>query len=189
MNLQQEIKNTAQVLEKGGLILYPSDTIWGLGCDPYNKEAIEALFHLKGRTKDKHFILLVDSIQMLLNYVQNIPVDIQSSIVKYNEPTTVIYPSSKVKTKELSTTDGSIAFRIVRDEFVSGLIKTFGKPVVSTSANVSGEGNPKNFKSVNELILKGVDYVVNLQQDKEEHIKASKVLKLHDDNTFTVIRE
>lgn len=185
----QEIDNAVESLKKGGLILYPTDTIWGIGCDPFNIEAVEGLFQLKKRTRDKHFILLVDSMEMLRDYIENIPKEVQSIIIQHKEPTTIIYPSSKVIHKEISTTDGSLAIRIVKDAFCSALINRFGKPIISSSSNITGEASPSCFKEINDRILKGVDYIVNLRQEEDELHKPSKILCLHDDNSFSTIRE
>lgn len=187
MTRQEEISNAYNCILSGGILLYPTDTIWGLGCDPYNKEAIEALFHLKERGKDKNFIFLVNSRHMLEQFVSNIPAEV-SELLESDEPTTIIYPPSKIREKGLSTTDGSIAFRICQDDFCNDLIEFIGGPIISTSSNISGEASPKDFSEIDQRILKGVDYVVNLRKD-EECDNPSRIYKLNDDNSLLVIRE
>ena len=180
--MKKEIDNTIKVLEKGGVILYPTDTIWGIGCDATNCEAISKIFKIKKRNNSKALISLVSDSKHLKEITGFIPkIDITS------KPTTIVYNSaSKISTKLLSK-NGSAAIRIVQDSFCKKLIKKFGKPIVSTSANVSGLTNPTSFSEISQEIKKNVDYIVNLRHN-ELMINPSTILILNKDGSITKIR-
>ncbi|QNM86056.1 threonylcarbamoyl-AMP synthase [Polaribacter pectinis] len=171
-----EILNTNEFLKQGKTILYPTDTVWGLGCDATNFEAVSNIYKLKNREESKSLIVLVSSIFMLKKYV-SVPNKALEILKNTNKPTTIIYNNPKGFAKNTIAEDKTIAIRIVKDEFCRKLIKRFGKPIVSTSANVSGENTPKSFKEISQPILDGVDYIVNLHQSKE-NIKSSTILKI-----------
>lgn len=174
-------------LKSGKTILYPTDTVWGLGCDATNQEAVKKIYQLKNREESKSLIILVDSVKMLQKHVGNIP-EKALEILKISEkPTTIIYNNPKGLALNTIASDNTIAIRIPQDEFCIQLIKEFGKPIVSTSANVSGESTPKSFSEISEAILKNVDYVVNLHQEKVAE-KSSTILKIEGDDVI-VIRE
>ena len=184
-----EIQNTILILNKGGIVLYPTDTVWGIGCDATNQTATDRIYKLKKRSEFKTMIILVSDTDMLKEYVNNIP-DIAWDLIKsFLQPTTIIYPEAKNIAKNLIENDGSIAIRIVKDEFCKQLITLFGKPIVSTSANYSGETTPLLFSKISDKIKKSVDYIVNIDHDKIKQLKPSTILKLHSDGEFQIIRQ
>jgi L-threonylcarbamoyladenylate synthase len=185
--MKTEIEQAVAVLKRGGLILYPTDTVWGIGCDATNETAIEKVFQLKKRVESKSLICLVNDINMLNQYVEDVPrvaLDILKFAVK---PTTIIYEDPIRVAHNLIAEDNSLGIRIVSDEFCQKLIRKFKRPIVSTSANVSGAPTPGSFQEISSEILEGVDYVVNLQQNKKAGIP-SAIIKLKNDGTVTVIR-
>ena len=180
--MQTEIDKALATLKKGGIILYPSDTIWGIGCDATNTDAIAKIFKLKKRVDGKALISLVANKQQLENITEVIPyLDITSS------PTTIIYPKSKGLGVNLLAENGSAAIRIVQDKFCQKLILSFGKAIVSTSANISGEMAPKQFSEISNEIKNNVDYIVNLRQN-ELMSTPSSVLIINEDTSITKIR-
>lgn len=186
--LEQEINNTLEVLNKNGIILYPTDTIWGIGCDATNYKAVEKINKIKKRTKDKNFIVLIDDIKKLNNYVENIPEILYDLIESIDTPLTIIYPYAKNLTKNVIAKDNSIGIRITKDVFCKKLIQLFGKPIISTSANISGEENPIYFNKISKDIINSVDYVVDLFHDRIKEIKPSTIIKLKVNGEFSVIR-
>ncbi|MCE1168305.1 MAG: threonylcarbamoyl-AMP synthase [Sphingobacteriia bacterium] len=192
MNLidyQNEVTKTVSILKKGGTILYPTDTIWGLGCDALNEKAVEKVFIVKQRPENKSLILLVDSEEMLANYVEYIPSITHDLLQQYNRPLTIIYPrASKRLPKEVVAADNSIAIRIVKHQFCQDIIKQLGAPIVSTSANISGEPSPAVFAHINQKILSGVDHVVALEQNEFRSGIASTIIKLEVNGEFEIIR-
>ena len=186
--MQTEINNALTTLKQGGLILYPTDTIWGIGCDATNYEAVEKIYKLKQREDSKSLICLVNDLKMLNRYIEDIP-EVAYDILKYaTKPTTVIYDRPLLVAENLIALDNSLAIRVVGESFASILTKKFKKPVVSTSANISGKSSPKSFKEISEEILKGVDYVVNLPNAKSSS-KPSSIIKLSNDGKVQVIRK
>ena len=182
-----EIENTLETLKKGGLILYPTDTVWGIGCDATHPAAIEKIYELKKRSNDKSLICLVNSLNMLEQFVEKIP-KAAYDVIKFSvEPTTIIYDDPIRISENLIAPDNSLAFRIVEDDFCKKLLQKFRRPIVSTSANVSGEKSPLNFQEIDSDILEGVDYIVNLHQDKISE-KPSTIIKIKNDGTVKVIR-
>ena len=184
-----EIEKTIEVLNNGGIVLYPTDTVWGIGCDATNIKATDRIYKLKKRKETKTMIVLVSDSEMLKEYVSNIPEIALDLINSFKQPTTIIYPEAKNIAKNLIGPDGSIAIRVVLDEFCNKLITRFGKPIVSTSANFSGESTPLLFSKIEEKIKESVDYVVNFDQDKIKQLKPSTILKLHNDGEFEIIRK
>jgi L-threonylcarbamoyladenylate synthase len=185
--LQKEIQNTIAFLAEGKTILYPTDTIWGIGCDATNNKAIKKISVLKNRKKEKNFIVLVSDINMLKNYISNLPKNIETYLNSENKPTTIIYKSLNKLAKNCEVKGKTIAIRVVNDLFCKQLIKQFGKPIISTSANISSENYPKKFSEISNEIIKGVDYVVNLHHQKLLN-KSSKIIKIDENNTIKVIR-
>ena len=180
--MQTEIDKALATLKQGGIILYPSDTIWGIGCDATNTEAIEKIFKLKKRVDSKALISLVANEQQLKAITEIITnLDITSS------PTTIVYPNVKGLGQNLLAENGSAAIRIVQDEFCQKLILSFGKAIVSSSANISGEMFPKQFSEITEEIKNNVDYIVNLRQN-ELMPTASSILMITEDTSITKIR-
>lgn len=175
-------------VNEGKTILYPTDTVWGIGCDATSEVAVDKIFKIKNRVESKSLIILVDSIEMLQEYITVIP-DVVLDILKAaKRPTTIVYPNPKGLAKNVIASDNTVAIRIVKDEFCEELIRKLGKPIVSTSANISGEPTPKSFGEISQAILDSVDYVVALQQDTNSS-KSSRILKINLDNTIEVIRD
>ena len=186
--LQQEINQALNTLKKGGLILYPTDTVWGIGCDATNAEAIERVFELKQRPDAKALICLVSDFKMLNQYVADIP-EVAYDILKYaSKPTTIIYDKPIRVAQNLLADDESLAVRVSRHDFSKSLIRKFKRPIVSTSANLSGQTTPKSFQEIDHAILAGVDYVVNLERNKKNG-PPSAIIKLKTDGAVKIIRD
>ena len=189
MMLKEEINKCLEVLKNGGLILYPTDTIWGIGCDATNKEAVAKVFALKQRTESKSLIVLLDSDNKLASYANDIP-DVAYDLIEYAEnPMTIIFSNAKNLAENVINEDGSIGIRITSHEFCKELIQRFRKPIVSTSANISGKASPKNFADIDQEIIDGVDYVVDLEQEDRTEKKPSTIIKLEPDGKFAFIRK
>lgn len=183
-----ELNNCINTLKNGGLILYPTDTVWAIGCDTTNEEAVKKVYQLKKREDSKALICLVANQAMLERHVEEVP-DVAYDIIDLaNKPTTIVFDKPKGLAKNLLATDNTIAMRVASDKFCQYLIHKFGKPIVSTSANVSGNLSPKKFSVIANEILAGVDYVVNLHREKENS-SLSSIIKLSNDGTVKVIRE
>lgn len=184
----KEISKCIKILSSGGLILYPTDTVWGIGCDATNTEAVAKVYRLKKRIDSKALICLVANDFMLEKHIENVP-DVAFEIIDIaNKPTTIVYDSPKGIAKNLIAEDNTLAVRVASDKFCQYLIGKFKKPIVSTSANISGKPTPKSFKEISSDILKGVDYVVNLQHDSQKS-RPSSIIKLGNDGSVKVIRE
>ena len=182
------LQGALDALIEGKSILYPTDTIWGIGCDATNFEAVSAVYEIKQREESKSLIVLVSSIEMLLDYVITVPEKALDLLSTSKKPTTIIYRNPKHLSANCIASDNTIAIRIVQDEFCKQLIDKFGKPLVSTSANISGEVTPKSFSEISKTILHSVDYIVNLQQDKIANT-SSRILRITENNEVEVIRE
>ena len=185
--MQNNSYNCIKTLKENGLILYPTDTVWGIGCDATNPEAVKKVYELKKRHDTKALVCLVADLDMLKSYVKSIPDKAQEIIESAKQPTTIIFNSPLGFADNLIAADQTIAIRIPNSEFCIDLIKSFKKPIVSTSANISGESTPKCFEEISDHILKGVDYVVNLQNEKK-NAKPSSIIRLEKDGTITTIR-
>ena len=185
--MQKLITKTISFLKKGQTILYPTDTIWGIGCDVTNFDAVKKVYQLKNREESKSLIILVDSLDMLQNYVGIIPEKVKIYLEKQTRPTTVIYDNPKNLAKNVLAKDDTVAIRIINSGFAYQLIKAFGKPIVSTSANKSGAETPLSFKEISSEILEGVDYVVHHKDHKKE-VKSSKIIRFVGD-TITILRD
>jgi len=187
--LKEEVNKALEVLKSGGLILYPTDTIWGIGCDATNAEPVERIYKLKGRDAGKSLIILLDNENKLQSYVREVP-DLAYDLIEYAEhPLTIIYSGAKNLAPNVIHEDGSIGIRIIRHPFCQQLISRFRKPIVSTSANLSGKPSPSNFSEIDDEIINGVDYVVNLEQNEAGKKQSSTVMKLNPDGSFKFIRQ
>ena len=185
--MQSEINKCLQILKEGGLILYPTDTVWGIGCDASNEEAVSKVFKLKQREDSKALICLVADDRMLKKYIKKIP-DAAFDIIDISEePITIIYDEPQNLAQNLIAPDNTIAIRIPNDDFCFQLLRRFNGAIVSTSANISGQPTPKSFKEIDQDILKGVDYVVNLHREKI-NTKPSSIIKLSNDGQVKIIR-
>ena len=187
-NLRSEIEKTLAVLKRGGLILYPTDTVWGIGCDSSNPEAIDKIYKLKQREDSKSMICLVHDFKMLNQFVEEIP-EVAYDILKYaDKPTTIIYDDPIRVSQNIIAPDNSLAIRVVNDTFAKTLVRKFRRPIISTSANVSGQKTPMTFKQISPEILEGVDYVVDFERNKKSH-NPSAIIKLTMDGQVKIIRE
>lgn len=187
--MQQDINNSIEALNAGGVILYPTDTIWGIGCDATNDESVKKIYQIKKREDSKSLIVLVNNIHMLLQYIEEIPEIAYDLIEVTNKPLTIIYPKAKNLSKFVVNEDGSIAIRIVNSEFCQQLISKFRKPIVSTSANISGKTSPSNFSQIDENVIKRVDYVVKFKQNDNKKSVPSSIIKLNLKGQFVIIRK
>lgn len=187
--MEEEIKKTVEALKKGDSILYPTDTIWGLGCDATNTKAVQKVFKIKKRVEKKSMIVLLDNVKNLWKYVKTVPEIAFDLIANIKKPLTIIYPGAQNLAKNVIAGDNTIAIRITTDEFCRKVIEQFGKPIVSSSANISGEPFPITFNQISESIKKEVDFVVNYHQKRIKQTKASTIIKLEINGEFTVIRE
>jgi len=177
LNFDNDIEECLQVLRDGGVILYPTDTVWGLGCDATNPVAVEKIYRIKQRTDEKALIVLVADENDILRHVAAPDLALFDHLQKSIKPTTVIYPGALGFADNLIAKDGSIAIRICGDKFCKHLIKRFQRPIVSTSANISGEITPGNFKEINLQIINAVDYVVRYRQDDLSKAEPSSLIK------------
>ncbi len=183
-----DIETCLTVLESGGLILYPTDTIWGIGCDATNEDAVAKIFALKNRPDSKALIVLIADERSLLQYVASPHIEVFDYIQGVSKPTTIIYENAIGLAGNLLAEDGSVGIRICADEFCKHLIKRFRKPIVSTSANVSGFPAPKVFTDIDIAVKGGVDYVVAYRQDDMTRVEPSAVVKFNKDGRFTILR-
>lgn len=184
----ENVEYISKLLSQQRVIAYPTDTVWGIGCDATNTDAVAKVYSIKNREESKSLIILVDSLEMLSKYIKNIPEKALKELKRATKPTTIIYKNPIGLASNCVATDNTIAIRIVQNDFCIQLIKEFGKPIVSTSANISGEPTPKSFSEISDSILDSVDYVVNLQQEKIT-TSSSRIVRITDDNQVEVIRE
>ncbi|AJR04621.1 L-threonylcarbamoyladenylate synthase [Siansivirga zeaxanthinifaciens] len=185
--MNQEINKALEVLKNGGIILYPTDTVWGIGCDASNEEAVKKIYQLKKRVDSKALICLVADDRMLKKFVKTVPQVALEIIEITDTPTTIIYDDAQNLASNLIGEDGTIAIRIPDDEFCYQLSRRLNGAIVSTSANVSGLPTPNSFKEIQEEVLKGVDYVVNLHHEKI-CTKQSSIIKLSNNGVVKIIR-
>jgi L-threonylcarbamoyladenylate synthase len=188
MTVNEEIEKCLEVLRAGGIILYPTDTVWGIGCDASNEQAVEKIYRLKKRSEAKTMICLVSRDSMLERHVEKVP-DLAYDLIDMSEkPITIVYDRPKGIAKNIVAADDTLAIRVARDEFCKRLIDKLNNPLVSTSANLADAPTPGSFPEISDYILKGVDYVVNLYR-RETNPTPSSIIKLSEDGTVTVIRE
>lgn len=186
--LQTEVNTTVKYLQQNGIVLYPTDTVWGIGCDATCEKAVAKVFNIKQRAESKSLIILVDGIEMLKKYIPAIPFEALKLAQNVEKPTTIIYNKPVGLAKNVVANDNTVAIRIPQNEFCKQLISTFGKPIVSTSANISGDATPQSFKEINKVVLDTVDYIVNLHRE-EINEKSSTILKIDDNGKIRVLRE
>ena len=188
MDFENDIQSCLTVLKSGGIILYPTDTVWGIGCDATNVTAVEKIFRLKKRPDEKAMIVLVAEERDVLKYVANADLSVFDYLQQHPKPTTVVYEGAIGLADNLIGKDGSVAIRICNDVFCKHLIKRFRKPIVSTSANISGEAVAKLFSEITDEIKKGVDYIVQHRQDDITIASPSSVIKWNNDGTINILR-
>jgi L-threonylcarbamoyladenylate synthase len=187
--MQDEILKAVEVLKAGGIIVYPTDTIWGIGCDATNEEAVQKIYTLKQRSDAKSMICLVDSDIRLLRVVPDIH-ELAWELIEFTEnPLTLIYDNPNGLAPSVVASDKTVGIRITKDDFCKRVIQKLGKPLVSTSANISGEASPKTFKEIGAAILEGADYVVNLHREKNEASKPSTIIRLKTNGEIKVLRK
>ncbi|MGL2963986.1 L-threonylcarbamoyladenylate synthase [Flavobacterium sp. RSB2_4_14] len=187
-NINQEIHKAFEVIQNGGIILYPTDTVWGIGCDATNEEAVKKIYALKQREETKSMIVLMNGEKMMYNVFKEIP-EVAWQILDLSEkPTTLLLDNPRNVAANLIGADKSLGVRIVKEPFCFKLLERLKKPLVSTSANVSGMFSPKSFKEITPEIINGVDYVVNLHREKICD-KPSTIIKLTNDNQVKIIRK
>ncbi len=187
--MKQDIEKSLEVLKNGGTILYPTDTLWGIGCDATNTSAIKKVFKIKQRSDNKTMIIIIDDVKKLSLYVDEIPETTWDLLEKFDRPTTIIYPKAKKILKKLAAKDGSVAIRVIQNPFCKELLANFDKPIISSSANISGKRNPLSFSEISDEIKNKVDYVVKHKQDMLEQLKASTLIKLEKDGEYKIIRD
>ncbi|WP_430814168.1 L-threonylcarbamoyladenylate synthase [Carboxylicivirga sp. RSCT41] len=187
--MHDDLKQALEVLRNGGVILYPTDTIWGIGCDATNAEAVERIYKLKQRLNTKGMLVLLDNTAKLGGYVNDIPEVAYDMAELTTKPLTIIYDDAKNLPSNLLGEDGSIGIRITEEKFSNQLCARFKKPIVSTSANISGESSPLNFGEVSDVIKTGVDYIVNFRQEEINNPQPSSIIKLTKDGQVKIIRE
>ena len=177
-----------QALQNGGTILYPTDTVWGLGCDAMNAIAVERVFAIKHRPKEKSMIVLLADARDILQYVAAPHPDIIAIVENFERPTTVIYENALGFPDNVVNKDGSIAIRVTTDPFCKALIKRFRGPIMSTSANISGAATPAIYKMIDDAIILGVDYVVKYRQADETIVAPSRLVRINEDGNLEVLR-
>lgn len=190
MNLQQEIDQLTKVLNNGELILYPTQTIWSLGCDASNEEAVQKLLQLKNRSPKKGLIVLLDDLTALKKYTSYIPPKASNLIQYYTRPLTIIYDNVKTEyfAASVSAPDGSVAIRITQNTFCKALIEAFGKPIVSTSANFTGEAYPKSFAQITPRLKSAVSYIADYGRRETSKIAPSTIVRI-DGNELVFLRK
>ncbi len=187
--MKKEVDLAVEHLKKGNVILYPTDTIWGIGCDATNEAAVEKIYRIKKRMESKSLIVLLADPEQLNSYVKKVPVIAYDLISSISKPTTIIYPNAVNLAGNVVASDNTIAIRITRYEFCRQLVKSFGKPVVSTSANVSGDPTPLAFSKISDEVLRSVDHVVDYHRNVVHETKPSTIIKIDERGNFNIIRE
>lgn len=184
---EEEVKRTVEALQAGKTILYPTDTIWGIGCDATNSKACDKVFEVKKRPTNKSLIILIDSADRLKDYVVDVPACAYDLIDHATNPLSIIYEEGMNLAKNVSA-DKSVCIRVVDNDFCKEVIRQLGKPITSTSANLSGQSSALTFNDISEEIKQSVDYTVQLYHDVFGKPKSSTIIKLNKDNTFEIIR-
>lgn len=185
---QDDLKKALDVLRNGGVILYPTDTVWGLGCDATNPAAVRRIFDIKQREDAKSMLVLIENPNMLSSYVREVPEIAWQLIDVADKPLTIVYPGARNLAPNLVASDGSIGIRVTLEKFSGDLIQRYRRPVVSTSANISGQPTPRNFYEITEEIKSAVDYIVLYRQDEMAEAKPSSILKLGTRGEIEIIR-
>ncbi len=187
--MEQEIEKCVELLQAGKVILYPTDTVWGIGCDATNEEAVQRIYQIKQRPEKKSMIILLDSFERLPYYVEHIPLIAWDLVPQISRPTTIIYETARNLPERLIHSDGTIAIRVVQQDFCRRLIKKLGHPIVSTSANLAGQPTPQVFEQIAPEVIQQMDYVVPVQYATSVDYKPSRLIKFVDDYNFTIIRD
>ena len=186
--LKEEVRKACEILKNGGIILYPTDTIWGIGCDATNEAAVKQVYELKRREDSKAMLVLLDDVGKLASYVE-VP-DVAYELLEVSDkPMTIIYPNAKNLAKNLIAQDRTIGIRITSEAFTKALLYRFRKPIVSTSANISGESSPKCFAEISDAVKSAVDYVVDFRQEETSNPAPSSIIKLGVGGEIQIIRK
>lgn len=188
MHFENDLKHALTALRKGGLILYPTDTIWGIGCDATDEDAVQRIFGLKKRDGSKSLVVLMADVKDLGKYLSQPPPDMADIVGRFDRPTTVIYEGALHLAPNVIHDDGSVAIRLVKDPFCRHLIKRLRKPLVSTSANISGMLAPAGFYDIPPEIVAGVDYVVKYRQDDATRHQPSRIVRIGKEGKLEVLR-
>lgn len=188
-NYNEDIRNAIAVMNRGGVILYPTDTVWGIGCDATNTEAVKRVFEIKKREDSKALLVLVDSEAKVEFYVREVPEIAWNLIEISDRPMTLIYDDARNLAQNLIAKDGSVAIRITKEPFSKTLCQRFHRAIVSTSANVSGESSPATFAQISQEILSAVDYVCTSRREEKAQQKPSSIIKIGTDGEIKIIRE
>lgn len=189
MDYHEDLKKALDVLHNGGIILYPTDTIWGIGCDATNVEAVKRIYELKQREDSKSMLVLLENPNRITSYVDEMP-EVAWDLIEFAEkPTTIIYDGAKNLANNLIAEDGSVGIRITTEAFTQNLIQRFKKPIVSTSANISGQPSPQNFSEIAEEIKESVDYVVQFRQEETKNPAPSSIIKLGVSGEIKILRK
>ena len=186
-SFEEEVERTVAFLKAGKTILYPTDTIWGVGCDATSSRACEKVYIAKQRPKNKSLIVLVDSFERLHDYVVEVPPIAIDLIKAAKKPLSIIYAEGKNLARNISA-DKSVCIRVVNHDFCKEVIRRLGKPITSTSANLSGQPSPLTYNDITEEMKQSVDYTVQLYHDVMERPKSSTIIRLFEDNTFEIVR-
>lgn len=187
--MQEEIDRAVEVLRRGGTILYPTDTVWGIGCDATNAEAVAAIYALKRSENKKGMIVLTDKIDNVARYYRKVPAIAWDLLEVADKPLTLIMPGAAGVAANLIPEEGTLAVRVPDHEFCRRLIRRFGRPIVSTSANISGEATPKGFGDIDRRIVDGTDFTVDPHYEGQPTRKPSSIIMLGDDGEVKIIRE
>ena len=188
-SMKEQIQKTIEVLRAGGIILYPTDTVWGIGCDATNPEAVAKVYAIKNREDSKSLVLLASDIDMICRYVKEIP-EMAVQLIEVNDkPMTIIYPGAQGLAHNAVAEDGTVGIRIPMMDFCQQLISRFGRPIVSTSANISGEATPKKFAEISDQIKSAVDLIVDSSLEKGSTGKSSSIIKVGLDYSIEIIRK
>lgn len=187
--MHQDLKEAVRILKEGGIILYPTDTIWGIGCDATNADAVQRIYEIKQREDSKSMLVLMENPALLERYVDDVPEVAWDMVEITTTPLTVIYPNAKNLATNLIAEDGSIGIRFTKEEFTSKLLQRFRRPLVSTSANISGEKSPAFFADISDDIISAVDYVVGYRQDDNNPAQPSSIIKLGPGGRIDIIRK
>jgi L-threonylcarbamoyladenylate synthase len=187
--MMDEIKKACEVMQQGGLILYPTDTVWGIGCDATNEEAVRKVYALKQREDSKAMLVLVDNAVKIDFYVKEVPPVAWDLLEVATNPLTIIYSGARNLAPNLLAEDGSVGIRVTEEEFSKQLCFRFRRAIVSTSANISGEASPRNFAEISEEVKNAVDYIVKYRQNDKQKRKPSSIIKLGPTGEIQIIRQ
>lgn len=188
IEVKKEATKIAKILKEGGIVIYPTDTIWGIGCDATNVDAVKKLISFKKRDPEKSMLLLVDHISLVEDYTEKIPEAAKSIAEEAIDPITIIYEKAKNLPTDVIAKDGSIGIRITNDKFCQLIIQQLDRPIISTSANISGEASPLNFSDISEHLIQKADYSAYYKRNKQLNNKPSSIIKISNTNEFKIIR-